>query len=119
MSGLYDRAAVTATRLLARFGGPVTWRQSTTGAYDPTTSSAAVAYVDTTVTAAALDFGAGQTYQRGFLIQGGDKRLLLNSAQVPNLHDHFVVNGVEYTIVSIGEVNPAGTSVLFDLHLRA
>jgi hypothetical protein len=34
------------------------------------------------------------------------------------LEDHFTVAGTEYAIVSVGEVNPAGTVVLYDLHAR-
>lgn len=115
---LYGGLAKTTAGLVAKFGGPAVLRRLAVGAYDTNSGVAAAPPTDVPVTAAVLDFSAGQTYQRGNLIQGGDKRVLLDSSEVPNLHDRFVANGVEYTIVSIGEVNPAGTSVLFDLHIR-
>lgn len=119
MSGFdYKVTASTVKRLIARFGGSVTWRKATLGAYNPDTSSAALTFADMTINGAVFDFGAGQTFQRGNLIQGGDKRLLLDSVQVPNMNDRFIALGTEYEIVSIGEVNPAGTSVMFDIHLR-
>ncbi len=66
-----------------------------------------------------LDFAAGREMERGNLIQGGDKRLLLDgSAPIPDLKDHFIVGSAEYVIVSLGEINPAGTPVMYDLHLR-
>ena len=75
-------------------------------------------YADTTWKGALLDFGAGKTLERGSLIQVGDKRLLLEAGAAPQLEDHMIVGSDEYTIVSIGALEPSGIAVLFDLHLR-
>jgi len=117
-AALYTRSADTSLRLLTKYGQNVTRRSYTIGTYDPATGSNSNVTVDTTRKGALLDFGAGQTLERGTLIQGGDKRLLLDSASAPGPQDHFIVGGIEYVIVSIGEVNPAGTPILYDIHLR-
>ncbi len=82
-------------------------------ATDVTTS-----YDDHSVKGVVLDFAAGQTTVRGTLIQGADKRLLLAASVAPDLQDHFIIGSTEYVIVSKGEINPGGTSVLFDIHIR-
>jgi len=114
----YAALAKTALKLLKDFGGKVTHRTYTTGTYDPATGLSGASSVDSTPTGVLLDFGSGQTLERGTLIQGGDKRLLLEPSASVSPQDHFIVNGTEYLIVSIGEVKPAATRVLYDIHLK-
>jgi hypothetical protein len=114
----YSDVADTAADLIAEFGGSITLRHYSTGTYNPATWESTVTHTDKTVNGVLMDFGAGQTTIRGTLIQGGDKRLLIDSAEPPLLQDHFIIRGVEYTIVSMGEINPAGTAVMYDLHIR-
>lgn len=117
--GLYDDLAATSLELLTEFGQTVTKRTITVGTYDPTTGSASSASADTVRKGVILDFGPGQSLERGQLIQINDKRLLLDAnGSAPQMEDRFIAGGAEYSVVSIGEVNPAGTPVLYDLHLR-
>ena len=114
----YSKSSATALKLLTKFGRTVTLRNYTLGTYNTATGANSVTYADTTWKGALLDFGAGQTLARGNLIQGNDKRLLIEAGAAPQLEDHILVGTDEYVIVSIGELNPAGTPVLFDLHMR-
>jgi hypothetical protein len=114
----YSKSAASALKLLTKFGQNVTRRAYTIGTYDPSTGLVTNTYADTTRKGVLLDFAAGQTLERGTLIQNGDKRLYVDSSATISPQDHFIVNTIEYTIVSIGEINPAGTSILYDLHLR-
>lgn len=118
MSIDYAAIAKSAKASLADAGQLVTRRAGTAGAYDPATGTAGVTVSDSQRTAVVLDFGAGQTMVRGVQIKGGDKRLLLEATgSAPDLTDRYVIGGNEYTVVSIGETNPAGVPVLYDLHL--
>lgn len=114
----YAALAKTAQKLLKDFGGKVTHRTYTTGTYDPATGLSGASSVDSTPFGALFDFGPGQTLERGTLIQSGDKRLLLEPSTLVSPQDHFVIGGIEYVIVSIGEVKPAATRVLYDIHLK-
>ena len=114
----YADTAELAVEALTEFGGPVTRRANTVGAYSPSTGAATSTTADTTRSGAMFDFGAGQTQVRGQLIQAFDKRLLLDPTGDALPTDLFVVNGKTYAVVSIGEINPAGTRCLYDLHLR-
>ncbi len=107
----YAQSAALALKLLTQFGQDVTRRSYTAGTSSPTTA-------DTTRKGAIFDFRNGKTVERGTLIQVGDKQLYVDADDEINQQDHFIVGGVEYVIVSVGEVNPAGTRVLYDLHLR-
>lgn len=114
----YSEAVTSALETLTEFGSDVTRKSFTAGTYDPATGSVTPTTADTMRKGALFDFGAGQTLERGTLIQGGDKHLLVDATAQVALQDHFIVGGVEYVIVSIGEIAPAGTVVLYDLHLR-
>jgi hypothetical protein len=114
----YANTAAAALDLLTEFGQEVTRRSYGAVIYNPATGTTTPTTADTTRKGALLDFGAGQTLERGTLIQGGDKRLLLDPVAAISPQDHFIVGGIEYVIVSMGEINPAGTRVLYDVHLR-
>lgn len=114
----YSEVAANALETLTEFGCDVTRRSFTSGTYDPATGLVTPTTADTTRKGALFDFGAGQTLERGSLIQGGDKRLLLDATAIVSPQDHFIVGGVEYLVITVGEINPAGTVVLYDLHLR-
>lgn len=118
MSIDYTSIAENATAALTEAGRDVTHRAYTAGTYSTATGAAAPTTSDSTRKGALFDFAAGKTHERGTLIQAGDKRLLLDAAATVAMQDKFIIGGVEYGIVSIGEVNPAGTAVLYDIHLR-
>lgn len=115
-----DYASIAASSLaaLTDAGQDITRRTYTAGAYDTATGGASLTTTDTTRKGVILDFGAGKTVERGSLIQVGDKRLLLDASATVAMTDHFIVGSDDYAVVSIGEVNPAGTPVLYDIHLR-
>lgn len=122
----YDDIADVSLDLLTEFGQAVTRRAVTIGSYDPATGSAATATADTTRRGAIFDIGGSDTqpssggqFLRGSLVQVGDRRLLIDAEASVNPQDRMIVSGVEYCIISVGVVAPAGTAVLYDLHVRA
>jgi len=118
MSFDYAELATLATDLLTEFGQAVTRRSYTAGAYNLATGTTTPTTADTSRIGALFDFTPNKTTERGTLIQTGDKQLLLDPTAAVSLQDHLIVGGVEYIIISVGEVNPAGTVVLYDLHVR-
>lgn len=114
----YSQSESRALSMLTKYGRDVTLRSYTTGTYNTATGTATPSTSDTTRKGALFDFGAGQTVSRGTLIQVGDKRLYLDAEATVNPQDHIIIDSVDYQIANIGEINPAGTRVLYDLHLR-
>ena len=115
---LYTRAAATSLRLLTTYGQDVTHRTYTTGTYDPATGTTTPVTADTTRKGALFDYGANTTTVRGQLVQVSDRRLLLDASAAVSVQDRLIVGGVEYMPVSVDEISPAGTRVLFDIHVR-
>lgn len=118
MSFNYAKTADTSLKLLTKFGRTVTRRTYTTGTYNPATGSATPATADTTRIGALLELSKTVEHLRGELIAKGDKKLLLDAEGAADIKDHYIIGGIEYTVMSIAETNPAGTPVLYELHLR-
>jgi hypothetical protein len=120
MSFDYAKSASTATRLLTQFGQAVTRNASTAGAYDPAAGAATVTDVSSSRTGALLNYsGKGEIYANGNLVILGDRKLLLDGYGPVEMTDSYVVGTTEYSVVSIKELNPAGTIVMYEIHARA
>lgn len=114
--GFYDGLAATSLALLTKYGRNVTRRRFAEGAYDPATGSVTQTPTDSTFRGALLGFTVREV--RGALVTERDKRLLLEAAGSPTNADVFVIDGIEYAVVSFDAINPAGIPVIYDLHLR-
>jgi hypothetical protein len=120
MSFDYASLATLATELLTEFGGPVVRRSSTLGAYDPETGQATHTDVDTPRIGALFDFSGstGISMVRGQLVKSDDKQLLLDPNGSCEAQDHFIINGTNYSVVSVGTIKPASVVVIYDVHVR-
>lgn len=123
MSFDYAKTANTADRLITKFGQAVTLRVVTVGTYDPATGTASNSTADHSGYGTLFDYK--QSEIDGTLIKEGDQRLLLSpyktdgaAMPVPTTTDKIVIGSTVYTIQPSGKVSPAGTNVMFDLHLR-
>lgn len=116
----YAKAAATALRLLEQFGQTVTRNASTAGTYDPATGASVVTDTSSSRTGVLLDYsGKGEMYANGNLVIQGDKKLLLDGSGTAEMTDSYVIGSTEYSVVSIKELNPGGTVVMFEIHARA
>lgn len=117
MSFDYAATAATAARLLQRFGAACTLKRQSAAAYDADTASAAVTETSLATYAAVFDYP--QRYIDGTLIKQGDKQAFLSPDQVPAAGDRFAWQSVNYTVVAVKPVSPAGTPVLYECQVRA
>jgi nanoRNase/pAp phosphatase (c-di-AMP/oligoRNAs hydrolase) len=114
----YAATAASATKMLTQFGQTVTRTIVTAGAYDLATDTVTQTETTESRIGAVFDFADALQNMRGNLIQVYDKRLYLDPNGSAALTDRYTIGGTQYTVVSISETNPAGTVVLYDLHLR-
>ncbi len=112
----YAKTAETATKLLTKFGQDLTVRNYTNESYNPATGKNVKTYSDTTVKGAVFSFGTGDASAE--LIQAGDRKAIITSEVTPQLEDHLIIGTKVYVIKNIKELNPAGTSIIFQLHIR-
>jgi hypothetical protein len=114
MSFAYARAAITASRLITRFGQAATLRQTANSgtAYNPTRAN-----TDAAVTVAMVEYG--DRHIDGTLIKQGDRIAYLAVGTVPDVDHKLIVGGTTYSVVNVKQLNPAGTVVYYELQVRA
>lgn len=106
--------------LLVKFGTGITLTVTSSGGFSLTTGT----YVSASTTSYACT-GVFSSYKRqdidGSLIQATDKLLLLSAYELdvtPSLMDKIYYGGIPYQILSIEEIKPADTTVLYKVQLR-
>ena len=113
----YDRSAATAARLLDKFGqqGTITRMENTGQPWKPVQNK--VNYpcrlVVLSYTAKDID---------GTLIKAGDKKVYVSAIGLkiePKTTDKLLIQGKENTIISVDELNPAGTPVYYVCQCRS
>jgi len=112
----YPRTAATALRLLQRFGAVATLKRSSVAAYDPSTGTAAETPTSLSTTACVFDYP--QKYVDGTLILVGDKQAYLSAEQLPKQGDVLAWQSVDYTVITVKAIAPAGVAVLYEVQLR-
>lgn len=113
----YQQDAIDARATLREDGQLCRVRVFTDVDYDSNNSLTARHWKDTYVWGAIFDYASGAMAIEE--IESGDKQLLLAADVVitPG-NTNIKVGEVEYKVVGVKEVNPAGIVVMYDLHLR-
>jgi len=115
----YEQDAIDARATLLADGQLVRVRVFSESEYDEEAGEAIRTHVDTNVPGAIFDFFFGAVAQTGTEIEKGDKRLYLASdVEISPGNVEIKVGSIDYQVVGMREVNPAGVVVLYDLHLR-
>lgn len=112
----YVSLAAGAKRLLGTFGRVITV-ETTTGTFDPVLGVVnSAATTSFTANGVVVDYDKSQI--DGESVLKNDKRLLLDSDDAPSVNDVAVIGSIDYTIVSVRELNPGGTVVIYDCQIR-
>ena len=117
----YAQDAINARAILKRKGQTCRVRVYT-DVYNKVTSKTTRAKTDSNVYGVIFDFPMGPNGTKsvaGTEVEQGDRRLYLAAGTViePGTCS-ILVDSVEYQVVGVGVINPAGTVVMYDLHLR-
>lgn len=118
MSDFYGDIAITGKALLTQFGKKVTLRVVSDAVYDPATATAVTTNADKKLVAVLVDFPASQQNGPGGTILQGDKKCILQAGTPPAVQHRLLEGDNDWGIIGFKEVNPAGTPVLYVLHLR-
>ena len=107
-----------ASKLMAKFGGAVTIRRVTLGAYNTTTGAAAETTTDTVVRGVLEDVNVREVND---LIQASDKRLIVAAADVanaPTTADRVLIAAVAHQIIRVVTIEQDNTAITYELILR-
>jgi hypothetical protein len=107
-----------ASKLMARFGGEVTIRRVTLGAYNTTTGTAAETTSDTELRGVLEDVNLREVND---LIQAGDKRLIVaaaDTAAVPTMADRVIISNRTLQVIQVRTIEQDNEPITYELILR-
>jgi len=109
----------TASKLMAKFGSQITFRQVSSGTYNATTGAIAETAADTVVRGVLEDVNKREVNE---LVQAADKRLIVAAADLsaaPSTADRVVINTVSHQIIRVQTIEQDNTAITYELILRA
>lgn len=107
-----------ASKLMTKFGGEVTIRRVTLGAYNTTTGTAAETTSDTALRGVLEDVNLREVND---LIQAGDKRLIVaaaDTAAVPTMADRVIIAGRSLQVIEVRTIEQDSQPITYELILR-
>ena len=108
-----------ASKVITKFGGEVTIRRITVGAYNTSTGTAAETTSDTELRGVLEDVNVREVND---LIQSGDKRLTVAAADVaavPSTADRVLIGGITHQVIRVTTIEQDNTAITHELILRA
>ena len=116
--GLATSLRKVSSKLMSKFGGEVTIRRITVGAYNTSTGTAAETTSDTVLRGVVEDVSVREVND---LIQSGDKRLTVAAADVatvPSTADRVLISGVTHQVIRVTTVEQDNEPITYELILR-
>ena len=116
--GLATSLRKVSSKLMSKFGGEVTIRRITVGAYDTNTGTASETNTDTAVRGLLEDVNIREV---SGLIQSGDKRLTIAAADVANApltSDKVLIASIVHQIITVATVEQDNEPITYELTLR-
>jgi hypothetical protein len=108
----------TASKLMTKFGGEVTFRRVTSGAYDPNTGTSTPSVATSTIRGVLDNV---QEREVNDLIKGTDKKLTIAAADLsfePAVSDQVTTAGRVMQIVQVNKIEQDSTAIVFEIFLR-
>jgi hypothetical protein len=109
----------TASKLVSKFGGVITFTKVTTGAYNTTTGAITETTATTTIRGVV---DAVSTREVNDLVQATDKSLTVAAndlAAAPTTADRVTIGGITHQIISVDKVEQDNQVIIYTLILRA
>ena len=107
----------TASKLLARFGAPVTVQVMSNGAYDPATKEKSKTYSPTIGNGVFLNTTKNDT-ENGLVLTTDTKLLIENLSIAPTVDSTVTRNGEVLRVIHFMPLNPTDTVLVYNLFLR-
>ena len=123
MANFYERLQNTALKLITDKGTPCVTRSAPiSGGFDPVTGQMLDDIPSTTQqgVCVVLNYKDSLVNQPESLIQRGDKKLLISAKGVTldGLNGKIEALGAIYTVIAAKDLNPAGVTLVYEVHGR-
>lgn len=109
----------TASKLVNKFGGAVTYRSVTPSSYNATTGSITETTSDLSIKGVLDDVSLREVNE---LIQAGDKRLIIAALDlggtIPKTADRIVISSRTLQIIEVRTIEQDNTAITYELILR-
>jgi hypothetical protein len=109
----------TASKLMGKFGGALTYRQVASGTYNAATGAMGETVTDYALRGVLQDVNAREVNE---LIQAGDKRLFIAAtdlALTPSTADRVIISTVSHQIINVQTIEQDNQAITYELVLRA
>jgi len=109
----------TASKLMEKFGGALTYRRVVSDLYNTETGSMTQSTTDYALRGVLQDVKAREVNE---LIQAGDKRLYIAAtdlAVTPSTADRVIIAAVSHQIINVQTIEQDNQSITYELVLRA
>jgi len=109
----------TASKLMGKFGGALTYRRVSGGAYNASTGAITETTTDYNLRGVLQDVKAREVNE---LIQAGDKRLFIAAtdlAVTPSTADRIIISTISHQIINVQTIEQDNQSITYELVLRA
>lgn len=119
MTALDIRARATGLRLLEKYGKPCTITRVTEGTYDPATGSISAESVVTSTPFALIEDYKGIDFISG-MIEKTDRKVTIpaKGQDEPAPNDRLSIDGVTYSVISVGVVWSGEQAALYVMQVR-
>lgn len=113
----YSSIAVTADRLLKRFGQPLEFSRTTKGTYDPTQGTTPT--TTSTYQATSVWLGYSVSEIDGVVVKQGDAKVYTSHLDTrPLIGDMVDKDGSTWRVQNVMPVQPANVNVIYQLQVR-
>ena len=116
----------TASKLMDKFGGALTYRRVASGAYNASTGAVTETATDYSLRGVLQDVNLRETnasaQRERDLIQSGDKKLLIAAVDLaftPNTADKVLIGAVLHQIITVEIIEQDNQPITYQLLLRA
>ena len=109
----------TASKLMSKFGGALTYRRVSGGAYNASTGAITETTTDYSLRGVLQDVRAREVNE---LIQAGDKRLFIAASDLavtPSTADRVIISTISHQIINVQTIEQDNQSITYELVLRA
>lgn len=119
MTALDKTLGKVATKVIAKYGSPITFKSITTGSYNPSTGSSATTTTSTVTKAVVEDYNPRE-FVDGLILMG-DKKFTVAAAGItkPKPGDKIMLNGKDYAVIRVSEIWSGEEIAAFEVQGRA